>query len=174
MNKVFGLASEFSLVKEEGTRTTIGYGMTAVDEEHAEWGEVYIPKKVTQKPTLEQVKAAIIDSINQATEEEIVGGFVWNGINVWLSAENQRNFSEAQRIGITPITFKLGEGENGAPIYHTFESKEELDDFYMAAFNFINEKLQNGWSLKDGIDWDAYDNALDPSEGGKKATHKKK
>jgi hypothetical protein len=157
MNKVFGLASEFSLVKEEGTRTTIGYGMTAVDEEHAEWGEVYIPKKVAQRPTLEQVKAAIIGGINQATEEEIIGGFVWNGIHIWLSAENQRNFSEAQRMGITPITFKLGEGENGAPIYHTFETMADADDFYIKAVAYINQILADGWTEKDGIDWEPYE-----------------
>ena len=89
------------------------------------------------------VKDAIIADINARTDEKIVGGLVWtpqaggDPIPVWLSTENQFNFKSAydlavQKQGATlPVTFKMGEDEEGNPVYHTFETMEDADDFYL-------------------------------------------
>lgn len=175
MNKTFGPAEDFALVKADGTRTIVCYDLEAVaGSENATWRELYFPKKQNAKPTLEQVKAAIIADINSQTDEKILTGCVWtpeggDAIPVWLSEENQRNFSEAQRIASTmpeailPVTFKLGEQEDGRPIYHEFTTAEELTEFYLLAVQYINHALAEGWQRKDSIDWDAYAAALDPN-----------
>jgi hypothetical protein len=108
------------------------------------------------------VKKAIDDYINARTDERILSGFVWNGKSVWLSDENQRNFSEAQRVAMItggqslPMTFKLGEDAEGNPVYHEFTSVEELTGFYLAAVAYINQCLNEGWLEKDSIDMKDY------------------
>ena len=103
MNKVQGLISEFVPVREEGTRIVISYGLEVIDEEKATWVEVYLPKKQNPQLTFGMVKNAIIADIDAQTDEKILTGFVWednDGVerHVWLSRENQSNYSEAQRL----------------------------------------------------------------------------
>lgn len=185
--KTFGPAEDFALVKADGTRTIVSYDLENVaGSNDATWREVYFPKKQVAKPSLDQVKTAIISDINAQTDEKILKGFSWTPeggepINVWLSEENQRNFSEAQRIAadmpdaILPVTFKLGEQEDGTPIYHEFATSGELTGFYLQAVQFINQTLAEGWTRKDSIDWNAYAAAIDPNyvapkKGGKKSS----
>lgn len=182
-NKYSGNVSDFQPVVEDASRVVISYGLTEKGDGKAEWFEVVFYKKQTAKPTIEQVKKAVLDDINKQTDEKILTGFVWNDIPVWLSEENQRNFSEAQRIAmimpdaILPVTFKLGEQADETPIYHEFETSEELTGFYLQAVAFINQTLAEGWQRKDGIDWAPYEAALNPqpeqTEGTKKSTKKK-
>ena len=183
VNKYSGNVSDFQPVVEDASRVVISYGLKELGDGKAEWFEVMFYKKQTAKPTIEQVKKAVLDDINKQTDEKILTGFVWNNIPVWLSEENQRNFSEAQRIAmimpdaILPVTFKLGEQADETPIYHEFETSEELTGFYLQAVAFINQTLAEGWQRKDGIDWAPYEAALNPqpeqTEGTKKSTRKK-
>ena len=163
MNKINGLASEFALVKEEGSRTVISYGFEAEQGgEKATWYEVYFPKK-QGKPDLEAVKKAVIADINARTDEKIINGYPFTPdgaeepIIVWLSKESQMDFSEAHRLQIVPVKFKLNETEDKEPIYHTFETFEELDSFYKGGVQYINQCLNEGWAEKDGIDWAPYE-----------------
>ena len=183
VNKYSGNVSDFQPVVEDASRVVISYGLTELGDGKAEWFEVVFYKKQTAKPTIEQVKKAVLDDINKQTDEKILTGFVWNDMPVYLSDENQRNFSEAQRIAmimpdaILPVTFKLGEQADETPIYYEFTTSEELTGFYLQAVAFINQTLAEGWQRKDGIDWAPYEAALNPqpeqTEGTKKSTRKK-
>jgi len=135
---------------------------TDIKAEQSENGDIvsFFEKIFPYKPTMAEVKDFVFSVINAKTDEKILGGFVWNGVNVWLSAENQRNFSEAQRLGNVPVKFKLGEGDDGSPIYHTFSSTEELDGFYHEAAAYIQQCLQEGWNEKDGVDFSEYERLL--------------
>lgn len=180
-NKVCGPATDFTLVKEEGTRTVISYDLQEeAGKELATWREIYFPKKQTAKPTLQQVKDAIIADIDKQTDEKILNGYQFTPegaeepITVWLSKENQTNFSEAHRLQIVPIKFKLNETADKQPIYHEFTTFEELDAFYKGGVQYINQCLNEGWAHKDGIDWAPYEQALNPqpaneTKGGKKS-----
>ena len=176
-NKYSGNVSDFQPVVEDQSRVVISYGLTELGDGKAEWFEVVFYKKQTAKPTIEQVKKAVLDDINKQTDEKILTGFVWNDMPVYLSDENQRNFSEAQRIAmimpddILPVTFKLGEQADETPIYYEFTTSEELTGFYLKAVAFINQTLAEGWQRKDGIDWTPYEQALNqeaPKKSGKK------
>ncbi len=157
----------FVPIREDASQVIVSYEKVADGKKNAFWHEVYFWKKKNAKPTLQQVKNAVYADINAQTDAKILSGFVWNDINVWLSEENQRNFSEAQRIAmimpeaILPVKFKLGEDTDGNPVYHTFETSEELTGFYLQAVAFINQCLAEGWGRKDGIDWEPYLKALD-------------
>lgn len=161
----------FVPVRQDASQVIVSYEYQADGKNNAYWHEVYFWKKRTSKPTIEQIKAAVYADINRQTDEKILTGFVWNDMPVYLSDENQRNFSEAQRIAmfmpdsILPVTFKLGEDAEGNPVYHTFETSEELTGFYLQAVAFINQCLAYGWERKDGIDWTPYEQALNPEQG---------
>lgn len=179
-NKVCGPATDFTIVKEEGTRTVISYGLKTEDgNELAIWRELYFPKK-QGRPTFDAAKAAILNDINARTDEKILKGFVWNDKPVWLSSENQFNFKAAYDLAVQteganlPVTFKLGETADGTPVYHTFETMEDAQDFYVKAVAFINSTLADGWAEKDAIDFTPYAEALTPvTEQAETATTKK-
>lgn len=121
---------------------------TAADTAHYEvWRLDY-----DHEPTKKEVKSAIEELINQQTQEKIVGGFHWNGKPVWLSQENQINFRSPVTL---PMRFKLGEEGDGSPVYHTFDSRDELDDFNHAVSNHIAQCIEEGYREKDAVDYDA-------------------
>lgn len=166
MNKTFGIISDYATVRKDISRIIISYDLQTVDEVHYTWNEIYFYKKQTPNLSLEQVKEAVVRDINAQTDEKIQFGFVWNGKPVWLSSENQFNFKAAYDLAIQtqgqslPIKFKLGEDKEGKPIYHIFEEITEFTDFYTKALTFINQCLNEGWKLKDSIDWSEYENLL--------------
>ena len=88
------------------------------------------------KPSLSQIKDFILTEINKRTDRLILSGFVWKGVPVWLSMENQLNYKTAydlavQTNGQVLPTFKFGTTES--PVYYKFESLEDLKDFYISA-----------------------------------------
>lgn len=170
MNKINGTLSDFALLRIEGTQIVIGYGLKKIDDSDLyEWYEVSIAKTQINQLTFEQVKAAIIADIDARTDAKILNGYEFTPdgaeepIVVWLSKESQTNFSEAQRLQIIPVKFKLNETEDKQPIYHTFETIEELNRFYLGGVQYINQCLNEGWAEKDGIDWEPYE-ALFPAQ----------
>lgn len=165
MNKVSGKISDFNLLSEDASRVIIGYELKQVSDTMYEWCEVYIYKKQKNFISFNDIKDAIINDINSQTDEKILTGFVWGEKPVYLSAENQRNFSEGQRMAekdptILPITYKIGQHSDGSPVYHTFETSEEIDVFYKQAFGYINQCLNEGWQRKDNIDWSQYEDTV--------------
>ena len=174
MAKMCGNGADFALVKQERSRTIVGYELRRLEGSAlSEWHEVYFPRKVVDLPSIEQVRKAVEDDINAQTDAKIISGFVWtpkaggDPIPVWLSTENQFNFKSAydlavQKQGATlPVTFKMGEDADGNPVYHTFETMEDADDFYLQAVAFVNQTLADGWQRKDSIDWEPYAQAIE-------------
>lgn len=162
MNKTSGNQAEFALMATEGTSVRIGYGLTQVEGDKYEWYEVDLPKKQYPIVDFETVRNAILADINARTDAKILSGFVWNDKPVWLSGENQFNFKAAYDVAVQtegaslPVKFKLGETQEGEPVYHTFTSLNAFTDFYTKAIAYINQCLQDGWTEKDGIDWTPY------------------
>lgn len=115
-------------------------------------------------PSFGQIKSFILAEINKRTDEKILSGFMWNGMSVWLSSENQFNYKAAYDLAVQtgganlPTVFKFG--SNDEPKYHKFDTVEELTDFYVKAMTYINEQLAIGWAKKDAIDWSVYEEAL--------------
>ena len=138
-------------VDEEGNKTETNLGT---------WTEMWL----SGKPSIEQVKGIILDTMNKEIDQKILSGFVWKDIPVWLSTENQFNYKAAYDLAVMsqgqslPVTFKFGTTES--PVYYTFESLEDISDFYLSAMTYINKTLEDGWKLKDGIDWSVYEEAL--------------
>ena len=157
--KVNGLKTDFAVIRNEGTRITICYGLKKVDGKLYEWHEIYLPKKQNANLSLDIVKTAILNDINSRVKSAIISGFVWNEKPVWLSEENQLNFSQA----VVPATLKIGEQEDGTPIYETFDTKTDLKAFNEACTLWKQQCLSEGYNEKDAIDWTPYE-ALFPEQ----------
>ena len=111
-------------------------------------------KNYDHKPTVREIKQDISDLINADTSRKILTGMTWKGIPLWLSQENQRNISDAVRAATLPVMLKLGEDEDGNPIYYTFEDSNELTELYKAVWEHIRSSLDYGWREKDAVDYD--------------------
>lgn len=158
MAKVQGLIQDYALVRETYSQTIISYGLVPMaDGIHATWQEVYFQKSEVSKPTIEQVRDAVISDINARVKENIISGYVWNGKPVWLSEENQMNFAQ----GVAPVTLKIGEDAEKSPIYQDFETAEELKSFSDACTLWKQQCLHAGYGEKDGIDWEPYRELLE-------------
>ena len=171
MNKMNGKRGDFSYLKDDGSRMVVGYGLKELENGLWEWYEVELNKKQVNQVSLQVVKDAIINDINARTDERILYGFPWTvlrgdhqgeTVSVWLSNENQRNFSEAQRVASMtngqnlPLQVKVSETEEKEPIYDRFETVQEITTFYLNGVGFIDECLKDGWTEKDAIDWEPY------------------
>ena len=168
MAKICGNGADFALVKQERSRTIVGYELKSIEGlELSEWHEIYFPRKAVDLPSLDQVKKAVLEDIDRQTDANILNGYeftpdgVQEPIVVWLSKENQTNFSEAHRLEFVPIKFKLNETDEQQPIYYEFTTFAELDRFYKGGVQYINQCLNTGWARKDAIDWDAYEAVLE-------------
>lgn len=129
-----------------------GFGKDNPDDESGyNWRQ-----KFKQKPSLADIRAIIKETINNETDRKILEGFVWKGMPVWLSTENQFNYKAAYDLAVQtngatlPVRFKFG--TDAAPVYYTFESLEDFADFYAQAMIHINTVLNEGWTEKDLAD----------------------
>ena len=127
-------------------------------------GVTFLEAEFLHKPTIQEIKDIILAWMNSEIDEQILSGFEWNGMKVWLSSENQFNYKAAYDLAVQtnganlPVVFKFGTTEN--PTYYTFTSIEELQGFYVSAMNYINLVLNEGWARKDAMDWSEYEKSL--------------
>lgn len=156
-NKYCGSVADYQPVSEDQSRVVIMYGLRETENENAEWRQLDFYKK-QGRPSFDTVKAAIIADINERITAGIIGGMTYDGKPVWLSIENQINFSQAT----APCRLKIGEEADGTPVYHDFETKAALKAFNEACLAWKNEQLEAGRAEKEGIDWTPYAEALQP------------
>lgn len=157
MNKIYGTSIRQDGLLQVGRKSFIlFYGLYT--DEH---GNTYEYRHTfDHRPTWDEVKAALTEAINEHTEETILRGFVWKGMPVWLSDENQFNYKAAYDLAVQtdgaslPVKFKFGTDDT--PVYHTFEDVEELTDFYTKAIAHVNTTLNEGWQEKDNINPDKF------------------
>lgn len=111
-------------------------------------------------PDLNEIKKIVLEYFNKQINEEIISTFVWNGLNVWLSTENQINYKTAYDLAVQthgnnlPLIFKFENTEGS--VYYKFETVEEFSDFYIKSIQHIQKTLQKGWEKKDKINWNVF------------------
>lgn len=157
--KVYGAEErEDALIKLRDNKYLVVFGYFTDDDGSYRWRKQY-----DHKPTIAEIKSDINALINSMTDAKILSGFSWNSKPVYLSQENQINFKAAYDLAvqldgaILPIKFKLGEDAEGNPVYHTFTSLNAFSDFYTRAVSFITTVLNEGWQLKDNVDYSVFD-----------------
>lgn len=87
----------------------------------------------------------MINVVNQQTDDKILNDFVWRDNEFYLTIENQTNFANmyiAKDFLEFPQTIKTKFG------YMEIETKEDVQDFYLSAINFVKTCLEAGWKEK--------------------------
>lgn len=150
MEKVYGTDERHdALIIQSTGRCVLVYGYGEEDGMGFDYRHTF-----DHKPTSSEVLDVITTHVNALTDKKILSGYVWNGMNVWLSSENQFNFKASYDAAVQfggatlPIRFKLGETDS-EPNYYVFEDMETFTDFYTKALAFIIETLNVGWMEKD-------------------------
>lgn len=121
----------------------------------------YMEENILGKPSREIIRTVILGWYNEEIDREILSGFVYEGMPVWLSSENQFNYKAAYDLAVQtggqnlPVTFKLGADDE--PYYRTFETVSDLQDFYVKAMKHIQDALSEGWKKKDALDLALYE-----------------
>lgn len=129
----------------------------------AETGINYMEYVFEHKPDISEIKYLINEWVNQKTNKIILSGFEWVGNPVWLSVENQINYKSAYVLAsineisglVLPVKFKFGTEDN--PVYYEFTTKDELQLFYAAMVEYIQNSLKKGWDEKNTFDYKPYD-----------------
>ena len=158
-DKIFGANKRQDGLTKIGRKkyeARFGYG-----EDEAGNGYNYVEQFKGRKPSVEELKAEILDLVDKNTDERIISGYSYNGKLVWLSSENQFNYKAAYDLAVQtggaslPVTLKLGTLE--VPEYVTFEDIETFSAFYIGAIKFIQKALEEGWNEKDKVDWTKFE-----------------
>lgn len=127
-------------------------------------GKYIFQQYFSMKPSLEEVKKIVIDTINEETQSKIMSGFKWKGNLVWLSEANQLNYSRdfavayyCERKGedYALPTYKFGTDDK--PVYYLFETFEEFMQFSKSWSQHIADAVSEGWNEKNNINWSGYD-----------------
>lgn len=120
----------------------------------------YMEHEFSHKPTDGEIRSTVMTWYNTQTDDAILSGFSYGDVPVWLSGENQFNYKSAYDLAVQtegntlPVTFKFG--TDTEPVYRTFETLEELTDFYTKAMSHIRAALADGWKKKDAFDLEGY------------------
>lgn len=127
-------------------------------------GKYIFQQYFSVKPSLEEVKKIVIDTINEETQSKIMSGFKWKGNLVWLSEANQLNYSRdfavayyCERKGedYALPTYKFGTDDK--PVYYLFETFDEFMQFSKSWSRHIADAVSEGWNEKNNINWSGYD-----------------
>lgn len=165
MNKVYGTKPYYSLVRQDGSRTIVSFGLILEsDGEHYTWYECYWYKKPHPIVTIKDVKNAIITGINEETKTNIIEKFYYQGKNIWLSEINQFNYKAAYDLALDTegdsLPYLIKVGEEDKPEYIKIETIGQFKDFYLSMISHIKTYQQEAWSKKDSIDWSIYEKEL--------------
>lgn len=160
MEKIYGATGrQDGLYKIGRNKWELIFGF-GKDSEQEQTGWNY-RQRFSSRPSLDEIKAIISAQIDADTDENILHGFVWNGLPVKLDTENQTNI-----LGILvnlplggdslfPMTFKLGDHADGTPAFHEFANAQEFAEFAKQATAHKQNAYAKGWTEKSSIDWEA-------------------
>lgn len=157
MQRVSGAEPQFlRIANKRRGRYAIAFDI----ERDADGNFTYMEKVFDHLPTEDEIREAINGYYNGETDKAIVSGFLYDGETVWLSSENQFNFKAAFDLAVQtegaslPVKFKFG--SEAEPVYKTFTTVAELQDFYTKAIAYIQSCIEEGWRKKDAVDYSVY------------------
>lgn len=113
----------------------------------------YMEEEFDHRPTEDEIRSTVITWHNRETDKDILSGFTYENVPVWLSSENQ-NYSQgslrpcrANSRGDSSGRVQIRE-RTPEPVYREFATLEDLTDFYTKAMQHIQNTLADGWKRK--------------------------
>lgn len=132
MEKRYGASCPQNGLEKIGTnRWAVFYGF-GKDSEDADTGYNWY-QTYNHRPTLDEIKADIIDAIKQESEYKLRYGLTWNGLTVEYTEERKSDLTGII-VGLQggfmqlPIELNLGSSADGTPSVFTFTSPEQIGE----------------------------------------------
>lgn len=139
-----------------------GFGKDTEDAEHG-WNWY---GRFTHRPTLDEIKSAILQSIESEYADKMRYGLRWNDLPVEYTEERKSDLTGllvAMQGGIMqlPITLNLGSYPDGSPVFYQFESAEEITSVASALLEHKTNVCAAEWQEKATIDWSVYESVIE-------------
>lgn len=132
MEKVYGSpVRQDGLYKVGRNKWELIYGF-GKDDETAESGWNW-RQRFNHRPSLEEMKEAIISAIKEESDYQLRYGYKWNGLTVEYTEERKSDFTGII-VGLQsgfmqlPIELNLGSAEDGTPQVFTFTTAEQIGE----------------------------------------------
>lgn len=157
--RVIGNKNFYAPIKRDYTRLVISFNPIEVNDRDYTWNEL-VYHWTQELPSFEQLKSDMLQEISDEVKNNIVSGYTWLHLPVWLSIENQANYKNALDVAVQtdggnlPVTFKFGTDES--PVYYEFKTIDELRDFWIDYTGYIARCQSDGWKVRESINWDDY------------------
>lgn len=131
MEKVYGSPKrQDGLYKVGRNKWELIYGFGKDENSDTGWNW---RKRFTHRPTLDEMKAAIIDAIKKESEYQLRYGLKWNGLTVEYTEERKSDLTGII-VGLQggfmqlPIEINLGSSADGTPSVFTFTTPEQIGE----------------------------------------------
>ena len=119
-------------------------------------------KRFDHRPSLDEIKAIIIQVIEAESAHKLRYGLEWNGLPVEYTEERKSDLTGmlvAMQAGIMqlPVTLNLGAYPDGSPVFYEFTKAEEIMGVAAAISNHKIAVCNEEWQEKSSVDWSAYE-----------------
>ena len=156
-----GKLEQYKAVKHINDKYIICWGLTHHGKDIYSWNYA----SLTYKPSIDKIKDIINSYYNELTKTNIENNFKWNGMNIFLSIENQIDYKLLFDTTVLlngknlpeDVKFKIGKNN----FYYTFEDIDDMKDLIVAMNNHIRKYLKEGYKLKESIDYEDYIHELE-------------
>lgn len=92
MEKIYGTTQRQDGLQRIGKNKWLLYfGYYETEDGNYEYRHTF-----SRKPTMDEIKQLVRDTIDAETKDKIVNRFEYDGIKVWLSDEKQRNYASLE------------------------------------------------------------------------------
>ena len=120
--------------------------------------------QINDDSEIKALRIRILNEIDNKTNELIVYGFVYTGLKVRLTIEDQINFEGEFNLirdfitnkgvpesSFFPLNYKVWTNEDGSPVFMKINNLDELRDFLFRGKTYIRDCLAAGWVVKNEI-----------------------
>jgi hypothetical protein len=152
MEKIYGCERRDDRLIVLGTkRAVLIYGFGEDESGSYSWRHSF-----SHVPDRRELLEFLDQHIDSLTRERILSGMVYDGCAVWLSLENQANYTSSLAVVTAtgqglPCRFKLQDPADGSDVYRDFADIASLSDFVMSVRSHIDGCVRAGWNEKDAL-----------------------
>ena len=132
-----------------GNKWRVSYNVTSEVDENGTILYKYIELETNSYPVNPQ--DIIKEYIDSCTSTKIVNGLVYNEVPIYLSIERQHNIQSlfmAAQLGKIEYPYVFNAGDENTIV---ITNADDLNNFYMAVFNWVDSCLEEGRKEKDSV-----------------------
>jgi len=160
MNINIGKLSQFKTINYVNNKYIVSWGLEKVNNNPEDDTYKWYYFILTHKPSIVEIKDTINAYINELVKKSITENFIWSGMKIKLSIENQIDYKLLFDITMLQngenLPEKLKFKSNGETIYYEIDNIDEFKDFIIQMNNHIRNCVKIGYDMKESIHYEEY------------------